>query len=80
MKAFTPVGIALLLLGATIGAIADGGEGAAIGTAVGAGVGGAAAASGKVDPAVIPAQQLEMFTVAVPFQVQILTNVAVRVE
>jgi hypothetical protein len=68
------------ILGATIGAIADGGQGAAIGAAVGGGVGGAAAASAKVDPAVIPAQQLETFTVAVPFQVQILTNVAVRVE
>jgi len=66
------------LLGATIGAIADGGEGAAIGAAVGAGVGGAAAAAGNVDPAVIPAQKLEAFTVAVPFQVHVMTNVAVR--
>ena len=66
------------LLGATIGAIADGGQGAAIGTAVGAGVGGAAAAAGKVDPAVVPAQKLEAFTVAVPFQIQVMTNVAVR--
>jgi hypothetical protein len=66
------------ILGATIGAIADGGEGAAIGAAVGAGVGGAAAAAGDVDPAVIPAQKLEAFTVAVPFQVQIMTSVAVR--
>ena len=68
------------ILGATIGAIADGGEGAAIGAAVGAGVGGAAAAAGNVDPAVIPAQKLEAFTVAVPFQVHIMTNVAVRAE
>jgi hypothetical protein len=68
------------LLGAAIGAIADGGQGAAIGTAIGAGVGGAAAAAGDVDPAVIPAQKLESFTVAVPFQVNVMTNVAVRVE
>jgi hypothetical protein len=68
------------LLGATIGAIADGGEGAAIGAAVGTGVGGAAAAAGNVDPAVIPAQKLEAFTVAVPFQVHVMTNVAIRAE
>ncbi len=68
------------LLGTTIGAIAGGGEGAAIGAAVGAGVGGAAAAAGDVDPAVIPAQKLESFTVAVPFQVHVMTNVAVRVD
>ena len=65
-------------LGAAIGAIAGGGEGAAIGAAVGAGAGGAAAAAGKVDAAVIPAQKLEAFTVAVPFQVHVMTNVAVR--
>jgi hypothetical protein len=68
------------ILGAAIGAIADGGQGAAIGAAVGAGVGGAAAAAGDVDPAVIPAQKLESFTVAVPFQVNVMTNVAVRAE
>lgn len=68
------------LLGAAIGAIADGGEGAAIGAAVGTGVGGAAAAGGSVDPAVIPAQKLEAFTVAVPFEVHVMTNVAVRAE
>ncbi len=68
------------ILGTTIGAIAGGGEGAAIGAAVGAGVGGTAAAAGDVDPAVIPAQKLEAFTVAVPFQVHVMTNVAVRVE
>ena len=68
------------LLGAAIGAIADGGEGAAIGAAVGAGAGGVAAAAGSVDPAVIPAQKLETFTVAVPFQVPIMTSVAVRAE
>ncbi len=66
------------LLGTAIGAIAGGGEGAAIGAAVGAGAGGAAAAAGKVDAAVIPAQKLESFTVAVPFQVQVMTSVAVR--
>ena len=68
------------LVGATIGAIADGGEGAAVGAAVGAGAGGVAAAAGSVDPAVIPAQKLEAFTVAVPFQVHIMTSVAVRAE
>ena len=68
------------ILGASIGAIAGGGEGAAIGAAVGAGAGGAAAAAGSVDPAVIPAQKLEAFTVAVPFQVHVMTNVAVRVD
>ena len=67
-------------LGAAIGAIAGGGggEGAAIGVAVGAGAGGAAAAAGNVDAAVIPAQKLEAFTVAVPFQVHVMTSVAVR--
>ena len=65
-------------LGAAIGAIAGGGEGAAIGAAVGAGAGGAAAAAGNVDAAVIPAQKLEAFTVAVPFQVHVMTSVAVR--
>jgi hypothetical protein len=68
------------ILGAAIGAIADGGQGAAIGAAVGAGVGGAAAAAGDVDPAVIPAQKLESFTVAVPFQVNVMTNVAIRAD
>ncbi len=66
------------LLGAAIGAIADGGQGAAIGAGVGAGAGGVAAAAGKVDPAVISAQKLNAFTVAVPFQVHVMTNVAVR--
>ncbi|MGD8329602.1 MAG: hypothetical protein PVJ49_09195, partial [Acidobacteriota bacterium] len=66
------------LLGATIGAIAGGGEGAAIGAAAGAGVGGVAAAASNPDAAVISAQTPEPFTVAAPFQVQIMTNVAVR--
>jgi hypothetical protein len=65
-------------VGTAIGAIAGGGEGAAIGAAVGAGVGGAAAAAGSVKPAVIPAQTPQAFTLAVPFQVEIMTNVAVR--
>ena len=65
-------------VGTAIGAIAGGGEGAAIGAAVGAGVGGATAAAGSVKPAVIPAQTPQAFTVAVPFQVEIMTNVAVR--
>ena len=65
-------------IGATIGAIAGGGEGAAIGAAVGAGVGGAAAAASSVKPAVIAAQTPQAFTLAVPLQVEITTNVAVR--
>jgi hypothetical protein len=35
-------------------------------------------AAGQVDPAVIPAQKLESVTVAVPFKVPVMTNVAVR--
>jgi hypothetical protein len=66
------------LLGAAIGAIAGGGKGAAIGAAVGAGAGGAAAAAGDVKAAVIPAQSPQAFTLAVPLQVEIMTNVAVR--
>jgi hypothetical protein len=65
-------------VGAAIGAIAGGGEGAAIGAAVGAGVGGAAAAGSSVKPAVIAAQTPQAFTLAVPLQVDIMTNVAVR--
>jgi hypothetical protein len=38
------------------------------------------AIAGDVDPAVIPAQKLEAFTVALPFQVQVMLNVAVRSE
>ena len=64
--------------GATIGAIAGGGEGAAIGAAVGTGVGGAAAAASSVKPAVIAAQTPQAFTLAVPLQLEITTNVAVR--
>lgn len=66
------------LVGTAIGAIAGGGEGAAWGAAVGAGVGGAAAAAGSVKAAVIPAQTPQAFTLAAPFQVEIMTNVAVR--
>jgi hypothetical protein len=66
------------LLGAAIGAIAGGGQGAAIGAAVGAGAGGVAAAAGDVKAAVIPAQSPQAFTLAVPLQVEIMTNVAVR--
>ena len=65
-------------VGATIGAIAGGGEGAAIGAAVGTGVGGAAAAGSSVKPAVIAAQTPQAFTLAVPLQLEITTNVAVR--
>jgi hypothetical protein len=66
------------LLGTAIGAIAGGGEGAAWGAAVGAGAGGVAAAAGDVKAAVIPAQSPQAFTLAVPLQVEIMTNVAVR--
>ncbi len=65
-------------VGTAIGAIAGGGQGAAIGAAVGAGVGGVAAAAGDVKAAVIPAQSPQAFTLAVPFQVELMTNVAVR--
>jgi hypothetical protein len=65
-------------LGAAIGAIAGGGKGAAIGAAVGGGAGGVAAAASNVKPAVIPAQTPQAFTLAVPLQVEIMTNVAVR--
>ena len=66
------------LLGTAIGAIAGGGEGAAWGAAIGAGAGGVAAAAGDVKAAVIPAQSPQAFTLAVPLQVEIMTNVAVR--
>jgi hypothetical protein len=66
------------MIGAAIGAIAGGGEGAAWGAAIGAGAGGVAAAAGDVKAAVIPAQSPQAFTLAVPLQVEIMTNVAVR--
>ena len=56
----------------------DGGQGAAIGAAAGTGVGGAAAAGSSVKPAVIAAQTPQAFTLAVPLQVELTTNVAVR--
>ena len=66
------------VLGLTIGAIAGGGEGAAIGAAVGAGAGGVATAASSVKPAIIAAQTPQAFTLAVPLQVEITSNVAVR--
>jgi hypothetical protein len=45
---------------------------------VGAGAGGVAAAAGSVKAAAIPAQTPQAFTLAVPFQVELMTNVAVR--
>ena len=65
-------------LGATIGAIAGGGEGAAIGAAAGAGAGGVAAAASSTKAAVIAAQSPQAFTLAVPLQVDLMTNVAIR--
>jgi hypothetical protein len=65
-------------LGAAIGGIADGGDGAAVGAAVGGGVGMIGAAAGSPNPAVLAAQAPHAFTVAVPFQVDVMTNVAVR--
>jgi hypothetical protein len=65
-------------IGAAIGAIAGGGEGAAIGAAVGAGAGGVATAASSVEAAVIAAQSPQAFTLAVPLQIDIMTNVAVR--
>jgi uncharacterized protein DUF6515 len=65
-------------LGAAIGGIADGGDGAAVGAAVGGGVGMAGAAAGSPHPAVLVAQAIHAFTIAAPFQVDVMTNVAVR--
>jgi len=65
-------------LGAAIGGIADGGHGAGVGAAVGGGVGMVGAAAGSPHPAVLAAQAAHAFTVAVPFQVDVMTNVAVR--
>jgi len=65
-------------VGAAIGAIAGGGQGAAIGAAVGAGAGGVATAASSVEPAVIAAQSPQAFSLAVPLQVEIMTNVAIR--
>lgn len=65
-------------LGATIGAIAGGGQGAAIGAAAGAGAGGVAAAAGSTKAAVIAAQAPQAFTLAMPLQVDLMTNVAIR--
>jgi len=39
-----------------------------------------ATAASDVKPAVIPAQTPQAFTLAVPLQVEIMTNVAVRAE
>ena len=65
-------------LGAGIGAIADGGEGAAVGAAIGAGVGAVGAAAGSEKAAVIHAQSPQAFTLAMPLQVEVMTSVAVR--
>ena len=45
---------------------------------MGAGAGGVAAAAGDVNSAVIPAQTPQAFTLAAPFQVELMTNEAVR--
>jgi hypothetical protein len=52
--------------------------GAAIRAAVGAGAGGVATAASSVKPAVIAAQSPQAFTLAVPLQVEIMTNVGIR--
>jgi hypothetical protein len=65
-------------LGAGIGAIADGGEGAAVGAAIGADVGTLGAAAGSEKGAVIHAQSAQAFTLSVPLQVNVMTSVAVR--
>jgi hypothetical protein len=65
-------------LGAAIGAIADGGHGAAVGAAIGAGTGLLATAASSQDGAVLSSQSLQAFTVAVPFDVQVATQVAAR--
>jgi hypothetical protein len=65
-------------LGAGVGASAAGGEGAAVGAAIGAGVGTLGAAAGSEKAAVIHAQSPQAFTLSVPLQVNVMTNVAVR--
>jgi len=45
---------------------------------VGAGAGGVATAASSVKPAVIAAQSPQAFTLAVPPQVEVMTNVAIR--
>jgi hypothetical protein len=65
-------------LGAGIGAIADGGHGAAVGAGVGLAVGAVATAGSSQDAASLAGQSLQSFTVAVPFEVQTATQVAVN--
>jgi len=59
-------------------AIAGGGQGAAIGAAAGAGAGGVAAAASSTKAAMIAAQAPQAFTLAVPLQLDLMTNVAIR--
>jgi hypothetical protein len=65
-------------LGAGIGAIADGGHGAALGAGVGLAAGGLATAASSPDAANLAAQSVQSFSVAVPFEVQTATQVAVN--
>ncbi len=65
-------------IGAAIGAIAGGGQSAAIGAAAGGGAGGVAAAASSTKAAVIAAQSPQAFTLAVPLEVDLMTNVAIR--
>ena len=63
------------ILGAMIGAIADGGEGAAIGAAVGAGAGTVASAATKGQQVVISAQTVLQFTLQQPLALPISVRV-----
>ena len=57
------------LAGTLIGAIADGGSGAAIGAAIGAGAGGAATLATRGDEVEFPTEQRLAFTLSVPIQI-----------
>ena len=65
-------------LGSKIGEAADPWDGASTGAKAGAAVGLAAVAKSSPDAAVLPAQSQQVFTVAAPFQLDVMTSVAVR--
>jgi hypothetical protein len=66
------------MLGTAIGAIADGGEGAAKGAAIGGGVGVAATAASSPDAALLSSQSVLQFETAVPFTAAMTVQVAVN--
>jgi len=65
-------------LGSKIGEAADPWDGASTGAKAGAAVGLAAVAKSSPDAATLPAQSQQVFTVAAPFKVDVMTSVAVR--